>query len=429
MKNTLIIAYKDLNLNSRVTRILDQFEELKFKNTVVSLGNPQNYKQFKNTNFIELKYNPKLYKLISFLNFFVKKIRQSDFQKKNLNKKFKKKKIHRSKIQIFRNFFLTLFLKALYKLNISIYSEFAKKVQTTVTGNFDLIFAHDMYALIAASKFLNSQNYFIYDAVELPHDGRNHSGFLFKNKILKKLRELEECNEKKIMQKASCITTVSNGLAHQLKKINRKVLILRNYKKYRRVYKVKDNIRDLLKIKKKEILLLYLNSIKKDEGIDKIIDILDFIPLNFKFACLGPVIENDYFELLKRKVKKKNLKERCFFIKVVRMDHMINFISTADIGIIPRINSYLNHKYSLPNRVFEFIAARIPILCNNLPDLSKFVETNKLGLTFDVNNKSDIVQKLLEISKHKNNFKNNIDKHFKHNNWKNEFNKLKRTLI
>lgn len=92
MKNTLIIAYKDLNLNSRVTRILDQFEELKFKNTVVSLGNPQNYKQFKNTNFIELKYNPKLYKLISFLNFFVKKIRQSDFQKKNLNKKFKKKK-------------------------------------------------------------------------------------------------------------------------------------------------------------------------------------------------------------------------------------------------------------------------------------------------------------------------------------------------
>ena len=93
----------------------------------------------------------------------------------------------------------------------------------------------------------------------------------------------------------------------------------------------------MLKIKKKEILLLYLNSIKKDEGIDKIIDILDFIPLNFKFACLGPVIEKDYFELLKRKVKKKNLKERCFFIKVVRMDHMINFISTADIGIIPRL--------------------------------------------------------------------------------------------
>ena len=54
------------------------------------------------------------------------------------------------------------------------------------------------------------------------------------------------------MQKANCITTVSNGLAHQLKKINRKVLILRNYKKYRRVYKVKDNIRDLLKIKRRK---------------------------------------------------------------------------------------------------------------------------------------------------------------------------------
>ena len=75
-----------------------------------------------------------------------------------------------------------------------------------------LFFAHDMYALIAASKFLNSQNYFIYDAVELPHDGRNHSGFLFKNKILKKLRELEESDEKKLCKKQTVLLQLATGL-------------------------------------------------------------------------------------------------------------------------------------------------------------------------------------------------------------------------
>ena len=121
-------------------------------------------------------------------------------------------------------------------------------------------------------------------------------------------------------------------------------------------------------------------------------------------------------------------KYRCFFPKLVPNKLLVNYISSADIGIIPRINSYLNHEFSLPNRLFEFIAARIPIASNNLPDLSNFILKNRIGLIFDIYNEKNIISTILKLNTEKKKFKRNINQHFLKNNWQKEYLKLEKII-
>ena len=46
-------------------------------------------------------------------------------------------------------------------------------------------------------------------------------------------------------------------------------------------------------------------------------------------------------------------------------------------------NVGLNFKYSLPNKVFEYIAAGLPILAADLPEVRKIVDGYKIGVCFN----------------------------------------------
>ena len=69
---------------------------------------------------------------------------------------------------------------------------------------------------------------------------------------------------------------------------------------------------------------------------------------------------------------------------------LTEYIKTADLGIISRLNNHLNHELSLPNRVFEFINANLPIVSSKLPDLSKFILNQKIGYVFDINKPNEV---------------------------------------
>ncbi len=424
MKKILIVAYKDLRLNSRIIRLVKSFSLSGFNTTVISLGNPTDYERIENSTFIELKYQKKIWKIY----FYAKQL--FSYFKKNKKKDLKLgKSLSIENTFLINDIFLKILVRLFYFFNLTNSTDFASKIKKKITNDFDLIIAHDMYALIAASK-VNNNNFFIYDAVEVPHEGRNDSSFLFKNNFLKRIRDFEEKCENKIIGNSDLILTVSDGLSKYLSKRYKpkRIVTLKNYKEYSKFEISKINIRSKLNIPKNDVLILYLNSIKEDEGIDKIIDILKFLPMNYKLSCLGPIIEKDYFFKLKQKVKNLNLEKRCFFPRMVPNQLLVNFISSADIGIIPRINSYLNHEFSLPNRLFEFIAARIPIASNNLPDLSNFILKRKIGLIFDISNQKNIISTILRLNTEKKKFKKNINQHFMKNDWHIEYMKLEKII-
>jgi glycosyltransferase involved in cell wall biosynthesis len=78
-----------------------------------------------------------------------------------------------------------------------------------------------------------------------------------------------------------------------------------------------------------------------------------------------------------------DLKGRVFFHAAVPQNELLKLTAAADAGIIPYQPTCLNNYYCTPNKMFEFISAGLPILATDLPEISRLVEGQQIGLVGD----------------------------------------------
>jgi YD repeat-containing protein len=72
------------------------------------------------------------------------------------------------------------------------------------------------------------------------------------------------------------------------------------------------------------------------------------------------------------------------FLEPVPQAELLAHCASADLGVIPYRPVDLNNYYSSPNKLFDFIQARTPILANDLPFLRKVVAGRDLGLVAEM---------------------------------------------
>jgi glycosyltransferase involved in cell wall biosynthesis len=93
---------------------------------------------------------------------------------------------------------------------------------------------------------------------------------------------------------------------------------------------------------------------------------------------------------LRELVKSRGLQERVLITAPVPPAELIGISAGADVGVIPYRAVGLNNYYTTPNKLFEFMAAGLPIAGSRFPELIRFVEGLRIGLTFDPEDPSDM---------------------------------------
>ena len=91
-----------------------------------------------------------------------------------------------------------------------------------------------------------------------------------------------------------------------------------------------------------------------------------------------------------------------YFHKAVSPDILLNYTSSADFGISTIEDSCLSYRYCLPNKMFEYIMAGLPIIVSNLPEMKRLVEDNKIGVVAPQNTAQGLqiaIEKALELNK------------------------------
>jgi glycosyltransferase involved in cell wall biosynthesis len=86
---------------------------------------------------------------------------------------------------------------------------------------------------------------------------------------------------------------------------------------------------------------------------------------------------------LRRQVAAEGLGERVIFTTPVPQAELLDHTRGADIGVIPYLPVGLNNRYSAPNKLFEYMAAGIPIVASRLPELTRFVDGLRIGRTVE----------------------------------------------
>ena len=81
---------------------------------------------------------------------------------------------------------------------------------------------------------------------------------------------------------------------------------------------------------------------------------------------------------------------RVCFHPAVPQKELLSFTAAADAGVIPYQATCLNNYYCTPNKLFEFIAAGIPILGSDLPEIRRLVVGQQIGMVGNMQSAMDM---------------------------------------
>ena len=252
----------------------------------------------------------------------------------------------------------------------------------------DLFYANDLDTL--APLFLLSKlkkKPLIYDSHELFCEVPELKDSRIKKAIWQKL-------EAYIIPKLKTCITVNDSIAKiYVAKYNVPFYIIRNISDFDHSF-IPQSRAQLSMPEDKKIILLQGAGINVDRGAEELIDAMEFV----QNAVLYIIGSGDVWENLKQKVFfNKNIQNKVVLINKLPKSELINYTFNADIGLSIDKNTNLNYLYSLPNKIFDYIQAEIPILASRLPEIENIILQYKIGDFIDDHNPQTIANKLNEM--------------------------------
>lgn len=140
----------------------------------------------------------------------------------------------------------------------------------------------------------------------------------------------------------------------------------------------------------KFLVILQGSGINIDRGAEEAVLSMKYLD-NIILLIIG---EGDIINDLKQIVSEKKLWEKVMFMEKVPYNILMNYTCAADLGITLDKDTNLNYKYSLPNKLFDYIQAGVPVLASNVVEVVTIIKEYDIGDVIDNHNPEHIASKL-----------------------------------
>jgi glycosyltransferase involved in cell wall biosynthesis len=178
-------------------------------------------------------------------------------------------------------------------------------------------------------------------------------------------------------------------------------------------------------LQNKTILLLQGAGINVGRGGLELLEAMKFLPAQFHLLLVGSGTQwND----IKKKRIEWNLQHSTEMIDKVVPAKLKEYTSMAHIGFSLDSFDDLNCLYNLPNKIFDYIHASVPIITTGIPEVKRIVEGYNCGICLDNYKPENIANAVLALVADKERYtfyKNNCIAAAKELCWENEAEKLK----
>ena len=253
----------------------------------------------------------------------------------------------------------------------------------------DVYHASDLYVLPAlAHTARRHQARLVYDARERYPYVAGTAGKLLAQRFWYHL-------ERHYIRQADVVLTVSHSLARALEQDYAipSPLLLPNVPRYRPISRT-DHLRNHLGIPSHMPILLHQGVMKPGRGAPLLLDAMRDIPdAALVFMGHGPLQE-----VLQHQTHQLNLQDRVYFMPPVPPETLLSWTASADAGISLLEDICYNHHVALPNKVFEYLMAGLPVLVSALPEMKRFVEHYQVGLAVQPANRDALVTALRQLA-------------------------------
>ena len=176
------------------------------------------------------------------------------------------------------------------------------------------------------------------------------------------------------------------------------------------------DIRVQNKIPYNRLIFVYVGLMIKGRGLEELIT-----AFNQSFHHLVLIGYGPRWTKLEKKTRKIN---NIHVNEPLDQKHLLMFIKSADVGIFSPFNiRSLSYKYCMPNKIFEYMHAQLPIIVSSLDEVVTHINKNKIGWV--VNSEEELKKLIINIKpSHIINKKKNILKVQKKYTWESQKDKL-----
>ena len=169
----------------------------------------------------------------------------------------------------------------------------------------------------------------------------------------------------------------------------------------------------------KDIIITQGAGINIDRGIEEAVEAMQYL----KNVCFLIIGDGDVIPQLKQRVVELGLQKSVLFKGRMPYQEMMQYTNHALLGLTLDKDTNINYRYSLPNKLFDYIHARIPVLATRVIEIQKIIEAYNVGLFIEnhqPNHIADQIRLALNNEELQNTWSENMERATKELNWEHE---------
>ena len=205
------------------------------------------------------------------------------------------------------------------------------------------------------------------------------------------VRNIWKWLERKLVPKVDAAYTVCDSIAEvygDLYRVDFKVV--RNLPMCRELETIYSEIHTTPGTEK---IILYQGALNMGRGIEATIRAMQFVD----GATLWLVGDGDLTARLKQLVEELQLNDKIRFLGKLPIANLSEVTRQADLGISLEEDLGLNYRFTLPNKLFDYIQAGVPVLVSNLPEMRRIVEHYVIGAIAETHQTKELAEKITSV--------------------------------
>ncbi|MHB8261985.1 MAG: glycosyltransferase [Bacteroidia bacterium] len=276
-------------------------------------------------------------------------------------------------------------MKLWFTKGVAFYAEFTIRLFLFLLKNkANLLVANDLDTLLPNYYFSKQRKIpLVYDSHEIFCEVPELQLTPLKKKLWERI-------EKTILPKLTYCITVNQSIARWFTD------------KYKVAFKVVRNIPDTILVDRiktraelnlpldKKIILLQGAGINVQRGAEEAVDAMHYVEGAVLFIIGG----GDAIDNLKLILKDEKLESKVIMLPKMKPEELYQYTCHADIGLSLDKATNINYQLSLPNKLFDYVYAGVPVLASPLKEIKSFIDTYKVGVCIELHDAKHIADKI-----------------------------------
>ena len=187
--------------------------------------------------------------------------------------------------------------------------------------------------------------------------------------------------ESALLRRCAHVVTVTDEIAERLEaryRLRKAPVVVRNVTDLEAPPAPSGRLRQRLGLGADEPLVLHQGAPAPDRGCEQLIEAMTSLPAAH-LVFLGSSPFSGYEDGLRRHAVALGVSDRTHFLPSVPLEELLSWTADADVGVSLLQDTCENHRLALPNKLFEYLAAGVPVVTSDFPAMRRVVADYGVG--------------------------------------------------